>query len=65
MKVTIKDVAKAAGVSFKTVSRVINNEPTVSAPLQEKVRTAIKALDYRPNLSARQLRGAPASIGFI
>lgn len=65
MKVTIKDVAKAAGVSFKTVSRVINNEPTVSPALQKKVRAAIRELDYQPNLSARQLRGAPASIGFI
>ena len=37
MKPTIKDVAKLAGVSFKTVSRVINREPSVSEALQEKV----------------------------
>ena len=65
MKVTINDVADLAGVSFKTVSRVINKEPTVGADLQKKVHEAIKALDYQPNLSARGLRGAPASVAFI
>lgn len=65
MKATIKDVAKLAGVSFKTVSRVVNNEPTVGKGLQEKVWAAIKELNYQPNLSARQLRGTPSSIGFI
>jgi LacI family transcriptional regulator len=65
MKPTIKDVAKLAGVSFKTVSRVINNEGTVGKELQEKVWKAVKQLNYRPNLSARGLRGAASSIGFI
>jgi len=65
MKVTIKDVAKVAGVSFKTVSRVINKDPTVGKELQEKVWAAVKELNYQPNLSARLLRGAPSSIGFI
>jgi LacI family transcriptional regulator len=62
---TIKDVAKLAGVSFKTVSRVINNVDTVSPVLQEKVRAAINELGYEPNLSARNLRGRPSSIAFI
>lgn len=62
---TIKDVAKLAGVSFKTVSRVINKEGTVGPELQHRVMNAIKALNYQPNLSARLLRGAPSSIGFI
>jgi len=64
-KVTIKDVADLAGVSFKTVSRVINKEATVGADLQTKVHEAIKSLDYQPNLSARGLRGAPSSVAFI
>jgi LacI family transcriptional regulator, galactose operon repressor len=65
MTATIKDVAKLAGVSFKTVSRVINREPSVGEALQEKVWAAIKELHYQPNLSARQLRGAPSFIAFI
>ncbi len=64
-KPTIKDVAKLAGVSFKTVSRVINNEPSVGDALKEKVWQAVKELNYQPNLSARQLRGASSFIGFI
>ncbi len=65
MKPTIKDVAKLAGVSFKTVSRVINREPSVGEALQEKVWAAIEELNYQPNLSARQLRGSPSFIAFI
>lgn len=65
MKVTIKDVADLAGVSFKTVSRVINQVPSVREDLRQKVESAIKMLDYHPNLSARGLRGAPSSIAFI
>lgn len=65
MKATIKDVAKLAGVSFKTVSRVINKEGTVGQDLQDKVAKAIKELNYQPNLSARLLRGAATSIAFI
>ncbi|MBE8716502.1 LacI family DNA-binding transcriptional regulator [Cellvibrio polysaccharolyticus] len=64
-KPTIKDVAKLAGVSFKTVSRVINKEATVGQELQDKVWKAVKELNYQPNLSARLLRGAASSIGFI
>ncbi len=65
MKATIKDVAKQAGVSFKTVSRVINREPSVSEELQERVWKAIEELNYQPNMSARQLRGASSFIAFI
>ena len=60
MKATIKDVAKLAGVSFKTVSRVVNNVPSVKPAIREKVLAAIKSLNYQPNLSARHLRGALA-----
>jgi len=65
MPATIKDVAKLAGVSFKTVSRVINREPSVGKELQEKVWAAAKELSYQPNKSARLLRGTPSSIAFI
>lgn len=53
---TIKDVAKAAGVSFKTVSRVINDQPHVRDSVRQRVWQAIEELDYRPNFTARQLR---------
>ncbi len=56
-KATIDDVAALAGVSIKTVSRVVNNEPNVRPATREKVETAIASLDYRPNLSARSLAG--------
>jgi len=53
--VTIDDVAKQAGVSIKTVSRVVNREPNVRASTKEKVEAVIKELNYRPNQSARGL----------
>lgn len=65
MTATIKDVAKLAGVSFKTVSRVINREPSVGDELRTRVWAAIEELNYQPNLSARQLRGAASFIAFI
>lgn len=52
---TISDVARHAGVSIKTVSRVINGERYVSAATAERVRQAVDELDYRPNPSARSL----------
>jgi LacI family transcriptional regulator len=55
--ITIHDVAKKAGVSFKTVSRVLNNEANVSAETQDKVRKAISALQYSPSIAARVLAG--------
>ncbi|MCO4798367.1 MAG: LacI family DNA-binding transcriptional regulator [Colwelliaceae bacterium] len=66
MKATINDVAKQAGVSIKTVSRVMNNEPSVRQPTREKVMEAVNALNYKPNLAARNLAGTKAySIAFI
>ncbi len=56
--VTINDVASRAGVSKKTVSRVLNDEPHVSDILRERVLAAAAELRYRPNVSARSLRGA-------
>ena len=55
---TMRDVAAAAGVSLKTVSRVLNDEPGVSPSLATRVRTAASALEYRPNLTASSLRRA-------
>ena len=55
---TIIDVARQAGVSIKTVSRVMNKEPTVHADTRERVQAAVAALNYRPQLSARSLAGA-------
>lgn len=53
---TIQDVAKAAGVSVATVSRVLNDSPNVSEKTKEAVMSTIKRLDYKPNLLGRNLR---------
>jgi LacI family transcriptional regulator len=63
---TIKDVAERAKVSLKTVSRVINNEPSVMQATRSRVLHAIAELDYEPDPSARNLRSAtPFVIGLI
>jgi LacI family transcriptional regulator len=65
---TIQDVAAAANVSFKTVSRVVNGEHNVSPQLQERVHAAISMLGYRPDDRARTLRTAGLRtnvIGFV
>lgn len=54
-KATIDDVARLAGVSIKTVSRVVNLEPNVRESTREKVEQAIAALNYQPNKAARNL----------
>lgn len=54
---TIIDVARLAGVSKTTVSRVINNYPHISADKKEQVLRAMAELGFTPNLSARRLRG--------
>ncbi|TDF39209.1 LacI family DNA-binding transcriptional regulator [Alteromonadaceae bacterium M269] len=66
MKSTIKDVAELAGVSLKTVSRVINLENSVRQSTVDKVRDAIAKLDYQPNLAARNLAGNHSfAIGYV
>jgi LacI family transcriptional regulator len=50
------DVARAAGVSLKTVSRVVNHEPGVSAEISDRVHEAIASLGFRRNEAARALR---------
>ena len=52
---TIFDVAKLAGVSIKTVSRVVNGEPNVSEITSKRVNKAVATLHYRPHRSARSL----------
>jgi len=56
--VTIKDVAERAGVSPKTVSRVINDEVHVRPEVREQVMRVVAELDYRPNAFARGLSSA-------
>ncbi|MFC5581975.1 LacI family DNA-binding transcriptional regulator [Rhodanobacter terrae] len=54
-RVTITDVARAVGTSKKTISRVLNNDPNVSASMRQSVLAAISELNYRPLTSARSL----------
>lgn len=64
MKVSIFDVAKKAGLSVVTVSRVLNNASSVREKNREKVLQAMKELDYQPNAAARSLaRGRTGVIG--
>ncbi|MCL7701877.1 LacI family DNA-binding transcriptional regulator, partial [Enterobacter kobei] len=55
--ITLYDVASLAGVSYQTVSRVINDAEHVSARTREKVQQAMAELHYVPNLRAQQLAG--------
>ena len=55
MSATIRVVAKLAGCSIKTVSRVVNNEPNVSVSTRQRVLDAVRNTGYVPNLSARRL----------
>jgi LacI family transcriptional regulator len=62
---TMREVAALAGVSIKTVSRVVNEEPGVSALLVGRVGRAAEQLDYRPNLTASSLRRADRRTGTV
>jgi len=55
MRVRLEDVARVAGVSPKTVSRVLNDEANVREPTRQRVRDAMASMDYRPHPSARSL----------
>jgi len=66
MPATIRDVAKLASVGVGTVSRVLNNSPSVSNETRQRVLAAIDELDYSPNPIARQLStGRTLTIGVI
>jgi DNA-binding LacI/PurR family transcriptional regulator len=65
-RVTIKSVAKRAGVSIGTVSRVINGFRDVNPELQERVERAVRELDYRPNIRAQSfVRDKSPIISFL
>lgn len=64
-RATMRDVAALAGVSLKTVSRVVNREPGVSEELVARVSRAAEQLDYRPNLTASNLRRADQRTGTV
>ncbi len=63
---TIKDIAKACGVSVSTVSRVLNNHPDVSQSVRERVQAMVESSGYIPNNSARDLvRTQSDAIGVV
>lgn len=63
---SIRDVATAANVSIKTVSRVVNGLDTVAPELRDRVQTAIVELNYVPNTMARSLKtGAGNAVGVV
>ena len=63
---TIREVAESAGVSYATVSHVINNTRLVSQETRQRVLAAMDALNYRPNALARSLRqGKTNTIGLV
>ncbi len=56
-RITLRDVAREAGVSIKTVSRVVNEEPNVNPATAARVSEVVERLNYRPNELARSLKG--------
>jgi LacI family transcriptional regulator len=60
---TIEDVAREAGVSRAAVSKVIRNAYGVSSSMRDRVNAAIEALDYRPRVAARAMRGSTFTLG--
>ena len=66
MAVTISEIAKKAGVGVGTVSRYLNNQPHVSESKKDRIKQAIKDLDYTPSAIAAQLRSkSTKNIGFL
>ena len=59
---TIHDVAEKAGVSIKTVSRVLNDASSVAEKTRIKIEKAMEALDFAPSAAARMLRGRPTDL---
>ena len=59
---TIHDVAEKAGVSIKTVSRVLNDASSVSEKTRKKIEQAMQQLDFAPSAAARMLRGRPTDL---
>jgi LacI family transcriptional regulator len=64
--ITIRDVARRAGVAVGTVSRVVNQRPDVNPELRERVQRALDQLEYRPNARARSFaRNSSPTVSFI
>src|SRR5437870_2793465 len=62
----LRDVATAAGVSLRTASRVLNDDPRVAAVTRERVQRMMQDLQYKPDLMARSLRGGTdATVGLV
>ncbi len=61
-KITIRDVAARAGVSYQTVSRVLNDRPDVSEATRQLVKQIITELGYRPNRAAKSLAGRQSCV---
>lgn len=64
-RITIKDVARACGVSTQTISRVVNNRVDVSDTTREKVLAIIDQMGYQPNALARGMRQSSKMLGVI
>jgi len=64
---TLKDVARQAGVSIKTVSRALNDEPRISTDTRTKVLAVVQELGFRPNVLARHVRagGRDSAVGLV
>ena len=64
--VSVKDVARLAGVSEQTVSRTVHDSPSVRPETKERVRAAMRELGYRPNFAGRSLRrGKFKTVGVV
>ncbi len=62
----LRDVAVTAGVSLRTASRVLNEDPRVAVATRERVRRVMQELHYTPDLMARSLRGGiDATLGLV
>ena len=65
-KSILRDVAQGAGVSLRTASRVLNDDPRVAETTRNRVLDVMKDLSYTPDLMARSLRaGTDATIGLV
>ena len=65
-RVSMREVADAAGVAMSSVSRVLSGHPDVSPVMRERVRAAVEELSYKPNLLAQSLRRQETmSVGFV
>lgn len=65
-RVTVREVAQAAGISTQTVSRVLNNRPDVSPKTRERIKAIIAELGYSPNALARSLiKGRTHTLGVV